>query len=213
MNGWIAELDNTHFSHCFGGHDWIVCDPEAMAGGPTLLLCLDLDDPRLDFLAIEGLKSLPICSYINCDLWIEPQHYEIKPDSKQLVLLERSNTYTTILDATLSYPNPLPRKSISLREMNDVESGQAQEDYWKACDTFLGTSSFIRILGKPLWLQRANIPHCGCGIEQTYICSIGYDYPELSGLIEKRSFFIGEAALYFFLCKSCKILTVISQPT
>jgi hypothetical protein len=213
MKGWIATPGADNFAHCFGGTDWTVIDADEMAGGPTLLLNLDLADPKLANLRIEKLEMLPICSYINIDLWIEPQYFQIKPELCQVVMVRRSSRYTTIFDRNLRYPNPLPRRSISLRPMSDFEMAVSDADHGRAVDSFVGGRSFIRICGPPLWLQDPEAGVCICGEKQLFVCSIGYELPDTVGSLSDHSFFIGEAALYFFLCGECLILSVISQST
>lgn len=207
MNGWTAIPDKDIFTHCFGGTIWHVSDPKPLAGGPTLLLSLDLTDPKLADLQIKELSTLPVCSYINCDVWIEPQHFQIRPDKSDIILVRRSTNFTTILDGNLAYPNPLPKTQFSLRPIS-FEQGDDS-----SVDSFVGGSSFIRILGPILWLQGVESQICDCGNEQKYVSSIGYDFPFVTGFVADRPFFIGEAALYFFLCPDCLILSVISQST
>ena len=87
----------------------------------------------------------------------------------------------------------------------------SKDDYWKARDEFLGGKAFVRILGPPIWLQNPDFVVCECGRESLYFCSIGYEYLEEYGLFAGRPFFIGEGALYFFICKSCRRVVVKSQ--
>jgi len=212
MNGWIAQLGVGDFPHYFGGSGWCVNDTKEIAGGPTLLLDFDLRDPRFRSLSLTGLDRLPITSYINCDLWIEPQVFQIIPETSDVVLLQRSNRRTTIFEGSFRFPNPLPQQPISLRDMTTIESAVEGDDYWQACDTFLGGGSFIRVFGPPIWLQRTETPRCQCDREQEYVCSLGYSQPN-DVTPNELGFFIGEAALYFFVCTNCKKLTVLSQPT
>jgi hypothetical protein len=213
MNGWIAQIGASDYSHSFGGQGWTVRDSQQIADGPSLMLDLDLSDPKFSELLVDGLDRLPICSYINCDLWIEPQHYQISPEHSNVTLIQRSTKYTTILDEGLRFPNPLPKKQLSLREMTEEEKPINKGDYDRAVDSFVGGESFIRVLGSPLWLQQPESSRCLCGQEQRYVCSIGYENMTSSSFLDNRPFFIGEAALYFFLCSKCLILTVLSQPT
>lgn len=213
MNGWIAQLGEDEFSHCFGGDDWTLIDSNEVFGGPSLLVSLDLTDPKLETVKPEGFKRLPICSYVNCDFWIEPQRYKVVPESNEVVLIQRSSSFTTILEPPMNYENPLTSRSIVLREMTREEIVVDESDYWTVSDTFLGGSSFIRILGDPLWLQGPEASRCECGEELLHVCSLGYDYPLSSGFTGERPFFIGETALYFFLCRDCREMVVLSQPS
>ena len=153
------------------------------------------------------------CSYINCDLWIDPQHFQISVDSKKVDLIKRSNFYTTIFNEDEKYSNPLPEKQLKLREMTNSEFVTSEENYWSVCDTFIGGASFIRVLGLPIWIQNPEKSICLCGQEQKYVCSIGYDVAQPTNILGNNSFFIGEGALYFFLCSECLILSVLSQST
>lgn len=213
MDGWIAQLGIGDFNHGFGGDDWVVRDSEGINGGPSLILSLDLADPKLNSLRTSGLKILPIVSYLNCDIWIYPQHFKIIPDLNQVYMIGRSATFTTVLEGELSFENPLERKSFFLRDMTAEELGVGDDNYWKACDSFVGGASFIRILGPPLWLQGAEKVHCFCGKEGSYVCSIGYDIANPTGFVSEKAFFVGEGALYFFICSHCSVLSVVSQGT
>jgi hypothetical protein len=210
--GWIAELGKDKFNHKFGGDSWTIVDPDSLQEAPTLLLTFDLADPRLESIDAKDLVEIPLPSYINYDLWIEPQHYKIQPESRHAHLVKRGHSFTTRLEDS-RYPTPLPEKPLTLREMDASEYGLDDKDYWAACDTFVGGPSFIRVLGKPLWLQNAIDSVCLCGVPQAFICSIGYDVAKPSQLIDEGHFFVGEAGLYFFLCCHCLIVSVISQPT
>jgi hypothetical protein len=98
--------------------------------------------------------------------------------------------------------------------MNNNEYPLSEQEYWKAVDDFVGGNSFIRILGPPVWLEEPVEVDCTCGLSTRYISSIGYESPKDSGgIVGGEPFFIGEGALYFFLCDSCLITTVISQST
>ena len=177
MNGWIAIPGTDGYTHCFGGTDWTVSDANEFLVAPTLLLNLDLSDPKLAHLKNEKLETLPICSYINCDLWIETQYFQIKSELAEVVIVRRSSRYTTIFEGSLRYPNPLPRRSISLRPMTDSEMAVSDADYGRAADSFVGGQSFIRICGPPLWLQNPEASVCTCGNEQSFQCVCRSAFP------------------------------------
>jgi hypothetical protein len=211
MAGWIAELGTGEFSHHFGGNGWNVHDPRAVAGGPHLLLDLDLKDPRLGGLGLGDLERLPVCGYLNADFSSPPPRYRIDAANRRVDLIERSDVCAFVFEGDLQFPNPLPRRSLSLREMTDDESGQ---DYYKACDEFVGGDSFIRILGDPIWVQREETVNCLCGERSQYLCAIGYEnYSRPGGFLDEGPFFYGELALYFFICSKCRVLTVTAQST
>ena len=209
--GWVAGPGDDQFAHTFGGSAWEVNDISNSVSKPTLLLTLDLKDPRINLPPIDALQSLPVCSHINSDAWVGKQTYQINPDSKA-VALAAENSSPEPLDEMDTFPNPLPETRITLHKMDPEDYPINEETYWKACDRFLGSSSFIRVLGPPLWLQWVEEHTCQCGLPMEYVCSIGYEnYEEYSGIIRDRPFFIGEGALYFFCCFHCLKVVVTSQ--
>lgn len=213
MNGWIAvsNENENEYGHTFGGSSWHINDVNLIEQGPHLIFSLDLTDPKLSLLKQGGISALPVCSYLNCDIWTFPQKYNFDSKSSEVVFLDHELEPFTRLPADLAFEHPLQASIMGLRAMNSVELSVNGEDYWKACDEFLGGRSFIRILGPPLWLQEADDVICVCGREAFYFCSIGYECLEDYGFTGGRPFFIGEAALYFFICFPCHQITVKSQ--
>ena len=210
--GWIAELGKDAYRHRFGGLSWRAIDPNAVYGGPTLLLVLDLADPKLANLMARDIDELPLCSYINCDVWHSTQAFQINPGTRTVTLISRQNDSPLPLESEDQFPNPLPEQYITLRPMNDDEIPADKDSYWKACDSFLGGTAFIRVLGPPVWLQYVETHKCACGLPMDYICSIGYEqYDKPAGFVPNKPFFVGEAGLYFFLCNTCLKIAVTFQ--
>jgi hypothetical protein len=212
--GWIVELGEDVYQHRFGGSSWQVVDPNAVYGDPTLLLNLDLTDPRLVNLTAESIDALPLCSYINCDAWLSTQLFQIDPESKIVTLVSCQIDSPYQLENEDKFLSPLPERYITLRPMRDDEIPANEILYWKACDSFLGGSAFIRVGGPPVWLQNVEVHKCTCGLPMDYVCGIGYEnYDKPAGFVPNKAFFIGEAGLYFFLCKTCLKVAVTSQPS
>lgn len=185
----------SEFNHYFGGQSWRIDDAHPIFGGPTLLLTLDLADPRLEALALEGIPELPLCSYINCDIWTGKQEFKMQPDSRIVRLVSRSDAREAP-DPEIMLPNPLIGQPHDLREMEKREYLVDEDSYWRACDGFIGGSSFIRVLGPPLWLQGSEKVNCSCGAGATYAACIGYEFSEnLSGFIENEPLFLYMQAL------------------
>src|SRR5258707_67669 len=80
--GWIALVGEDKFAHTFGGRSWDVRDVNNDCNKPTLLISLDLKDPRITLPKIDALQSLPLCSHINCDAWTTKQTYQINSTTK-----------------------------------------------------------------------------------------------------------------------------------
>lgn len=208
--GYIAKLGEDRFEHVFGGRSWEVSDANNDLIKPALLMSLDLRDPKLSFLQVDGLQSLPICSHINCDAWTTRQTYQINPDNRRITLV--SSSFSLEVDESDLFPVPLPERRLTLEEMQPEDYPINEEMYGLACDRFLGSSAFIRVLGPPLWLQWVEEATCDCGRSMEYLCSFGHeDIDHPSGIIPNMPFFIGEAALYFFLCPQCLTVSVTWQ--
>jgi hypothetical protein len=212
--GYIAVLGRDGFGHVFGGTDWGVNDPEPVFGGPTLLLTLDLCDSRLSAIAESGFAELPLPSYLNCSVWSGKQFYRVDANARLVTLLHREVTTPEALDDEDRLPSPLPACPLSLRPMTDADAPTDESAYDTACEKFVGGEAFLRILGPPIWMHWAQSERCCCGSPMLYVAGIGYERPDGPGsIIQSRPFFIGEGVLYFFLCLSCQLLAVVSQPT
>ncbi len=212
--GFIAEIseDDADFQHLFGGESWKVIDKNPIADGPALLFVLDLNDPKLCSLDIKGLRELPICSYINSDVWLNEQTFKINANKNEVLLISKSSKNINVADVEDFLPNPLPKKGIKLRKMKDSEYPVDEKSYWENTDDFLGGGSFVRVCGSPLWLQEVSPTKCSCNSNMKHIMSIGYEgWGEDFQYIDNAPFFIGEAALYVFFCDSCLEMKVISQ--
>lgn len=212
-DGWIAVAGKDSYKHAFGGELWPIRDPYSIGGGPHLLLTLDTSDPKLGDLTGIDSRFLPLCSYINCDVWTERQAYNFDPIAREIQFLSHVKDDVYCLPDDLAFDSHLPMVPLSLRAMSETELVCSEGDYWEASDDFVGGGSFIRVLGPPLWLQNQELIKCSCGRAAQYVCSIGYEHPEDYGITGQRPFFIGEAALYFFLCPDCRVVVVISQPS
>jgi hypothetical protein len=109
-----------------------------------------------------------------------------------------------------------PRRLLSCRSSRSrpAIAFAVAADAAAACgsDTFVGGEGFIRVLGAPLWLQEPLDIACQCGDRFAYAASIGYEVG-LRGTVPDQPFFIGEGALYFFVCKRCLRVAVRSQST
>lgn len=211
--GYVVECEKTSdYKHRFGGSSWKIVDNTPIEDGPALLMVLDLCDPRLSGLGISSLDELPICSYINCDVWLQEQVYKVDSRTKEVLLISQKAISKGTLDDEDKMPNPLPEKFIDLREMSDLEYPIDEDSYWRNTDDFLGGRSFFRVAGNPLWLQEPKKINCSCKTQMSFIMCMGYEgWSGPFQYIDKMPFFLGESALYFYYCDSCGELRVISQ--
>lgn len=213
--GTIAEpRESQHFIHSFGGIGWTVLDSQSACPEPSLLLTLDLRDPKLAGLAPNWGCELPLASHLNCDAWTGSQLYQADVERRTLTLIERSISAPQLLMQEDRLPNPLPHRSMALRDMTSDDVPYSEDVYWRLCEEFLNGDSFIRVGGAPVWLQWVEEHYCRCGRVMPYIAGIGAQ-SETSNilLLDNAPFFFGEGALYFFLCDECRYLLVDSQST
>lgn len=64
----------------------------------------------------------------------------------------------------------------------------------------------------PVLTEEDEHPHCYCGLPMQYVCAIGHESESSERYVDSELFYIGEGVLYFFLCRSCLQVTVMSQP-
>ena len=212
--GWIVEDGGDAYRHRFGGESWRTASALSLCPRPTLLLTLDLNDPRLAPLKAPGLEELPLCYSIDCDLLLRRQTFRLQPATRTVTLIKLDADSPEPFDDDDALPNPLPEKRVRLRAMVREDYPTDEDSYWSACDEFVGGEKFIRVLGPPLWLQDVEHVPCDCGSPMEYVCSFGYEGDgDPGGFVPDGPFFIGEAALYFFLCRACLKTAVTSQST
>jgi hypothetical protein len=209
--GYVAVPGRGAFAHRFGGSSWQPVDTHMVDGGPALLLVLDLHDERLARLRGRGtVAELPLASYVNNSIWQEEQIYQIADDAREIRLESRTTTSTESLDPADRFPHPFPERDLLLRMMRPEEDPE-RVGHGVASDAFVGGDAFLRVLGAPIWLQEPLEVGCACGARMTYAASVGYEVG--AGMLLERPFFIGEGALYFFLCGDCLKVAVHSQVT
>jgi hypothetical protein len=205
--GFIVEIGDDLYNHKFGGSSWHIVD-NLSGYSPTLLLVLDLLDPKLKALKTD-LKELPLCSHLDCSAWTGKQHFKLNTLLKTLTLV--SLEIVDFENWYAGFTNPLSEKSIKLSPVEMLDYPITETLYWQACERFLNSDNFIRVLGSPLWMELEQKQNCSCGKSMQYICSIGHQSDLGRGYVDDTNFYIGEGSLYFFLCPDCLLLTVISQ--
>lgn len=210
--GYFAVVKRGDYKHQFGGTGWDIVDSTGNSSiKPSLLLLLDLNDPKLRRFKFQDLIVFPVCSHINSDAWYDKQVYVINAAEQKVEFLTRISDDIEPLDPEDSFPDPLPEKDLSLEPLPEKAICSDEQSYWTACDEFLGGESFIRVSGTPVWLEDVEEETCDCGRQMLYFCSIGYEKYENATLLDDAPFFIGEGALYFFFCEDCLKVHVISQ--
>lgn len=210
--GWIVAGGEDSYYHRLGGSRWNTSSLVSVCGEPTLLLTLDLNDPKLQALGITSIKELPLCYSVNCDALLRKQVFRIRRSARSVDLIDIDANPPEPVE--ILFPERLPEVKIKLSPMEPEDYPSNENLYEEACERFLGGNSFIRVLGPPLWLQWPEEVFCHCGLLMNYVCSVGYERPNRCDiLIPKLPIFLGEAALYFFICRVCLQITVISQST
>jgi hypothetical protein len=191
---------------------WEIRDKH-ICNGPTLLITLDLNDPKLGELNKCGLQEIPLASHIDCNTCEGAQRYIVDNQKKSIQLIWKEINMPSHISNNGWMDHPLPEKMLNLRPMKRSECPINEDLYWKSCESFTGGAAFIRVLGPPIWLQYPETGICSSGHIMKYIASIGYENAKSQKYIGSNSFFIAEGALYFFLCSQCKEILVKMQFT
>lgn len=209
MKGFVAELGADGYKHRFGGAEWSIRAAAGALPPPMTLLTLDVSDPRLSI--TSDILGLPFCSRID-GASLERQSYVFEPIGR-VVTFEGAGWHIQIDPADM-LPVPLAERGLRLRPVKTEEDPE-QVSKFEAQDTFLGGEAFLRVRGEPIWLGDPEEVECACSRRMKFMAAIGYENHEHpSGIVlPDRPFFIGELALYFFVCLSCRRVVVLSQPS
>lgn len=193
------------YAHRFGGDSWTTHDK-------SLLVTLDLNDPKLSGLGSCGLSELPLCSNLKPGGWENRQEYVINSQKKEVFVMDSQNNGFHESSDGNTQPNPLPSIPVELENLCPNEYPIDEEHYWKCCDEFLGGNACFRVLGRPLWLQSPQWPKNASGEMLSFVMCMGYEaWNGPFRYLGDRPLFIGEGALYFFFCCKSLTMTVISQ--
>jgi hypothetical protein len=215
--GSIAEPGEDEYQHRFGGDSWRVVDPDSVFGGPTLLLTLDLADPRLAVIRTPGLDEIPLASYLDCDANNGDQRFRIEPETRTLTMVAREKEVPKSYSEEYRFPNPLPETRLRLRPMTLGDWPIDEESHDRIENRFLGGPDFIRVLGPPLWVEESlEGVKCTCGKPMRYLCGLGYDdrptrSGEPSAFVAGAGFMALDGAFQFFLCQQCREILVMTD--
>lgn len=207
--GLVATLAQDEFSHRFGGGSWTIQIPDGASPPPTLILTLDLRDP-----AIRGL--LPASELEHCDHELplitrtdgsaDRQDYSYDPATRTAVF--SGHPWSPFCEAAL--PEVVSERAISLTPFGpEYLEREGSDDPF---DTFLGGEAWLRVGGEPLWRTGPETATCRCGTSMFPLVWVGHEsYAKRGGFLVDRAFFLGELALYFFVCLRCRRVTVVTQ--
>ena len=198
--------------HRFGGVSWIPKGFVCNLAPPVLLAVIDFSDPVIEACPEPGLKyELPLFTYINFEEIPETLDYTLD-STKKTVDFSSHNAPGKLLSVEDRLAVPFREVPMGLQPMTNDEIPIDEESYWKACDSFIGGSGFIRVLGVPVFATDA----FELDDEYTYVASIGYEDPTKNqGLFHVCPFFPGEFVSYFYVATSggAPRVRVITQPT
>lgn len=205
MKASVAEVGDGSYKHYFGGDRWRALSPAKSDPPAVLLITLDLRDPAIGLTSRIGI--VPLCSRIDYETPVI-QRYDFDEVTGEVRYL--GDAWHVPMDPDDLLPIPLKESRLRLRPTKPTEELGGESD---PIDTFLGGDAFIRVRGEPLWLLDPLKPRCECGSLMEYLACIGYEkYNRPSGIVTKTTpFFIGELALYYFLCSQCNTVQVIMQ--
>ncbi|NOU27794.1 MAG: hypothetical protein HOO96_07820 [Polyangiaceae bacterium] len=177
---------------------------------PTLIMSLDLRDPRLGLTRRVGV--LPVCARLDGEN-LERQFYSFD-EQKRTVAFE-GPPWNVDVDPLDALPNPLPECWLDLRPVVSTEEMREEMPRNLIPDTFSGGGGFLRV-SEPEWIEGPEPVEClGCGRHCEFAACVGSEeYTAPSGIVSaSQSFFVGELATYYFCCFDCSRMVVVAQGT
>lgn len=202
---YTINFDKDNYKHHFGGNDWVtpVC---SNCGEPYhQILSLDLNDPKLNTIAGQCSKCLPLISCLNCSSCWEEQFFKINFKEKTVEFISNNDTQHWIIDDELKINVPLLEYPITLNEKK-TDGEVSEDDFWEE----MGKDHFVSILGDYYFNYEGNTQCDICGKDMKYIATVCSDY---GNIIKDFDFDLGETVLYFFFCNECSTMKVIGQST
>jgi hypothetical protein len=209
--GYLVEPGEEQYRHRVGGVSWKAVDPRSAALPPLVLLVLDLRDPRLASLHMEGVEELPFALHVNCD-WQERQVYRLEPETRTVRLLYPEDGQPKPMPPEDFFPNPFPETQVHLRPMTAADWPLDENALSRLQSEFCYRTPFLRVLGPPIWIEEEVNPTCSCGAPMPYLGGIGAG-AEWNDYIPGGPYSIGDGAYYFYLCRQCGEVLVELQCT
>jgi hypothetical protein len=112
-------------------------------------------------------------------------------------------------------PNPLPFRKISLRPLYVAEYPIDEVSFQNCVESMAGGEGFIRVLNVPIWddnkTEPLEITCASCLAPMVHVVSLGWEPVDKSNYIEDTYLFFGDFILYFFFCKHCLRVRVLSS--
>jgi hypothetical protein len=172
-------------------------------------LILDLRDPRLASLHMEGVEELAFALHVNCD-WQEREVYRIEPETRTVRLLYPDAGQPELVLPAI--PHPFPETRVHLRPMTAADWPLDEASLSRLQSESGGGPHFLRVLGPPIWIEEEEKPTCSCGASMPYVGGIGAE-AEWSDYVPGRRFHFGNGAYYLFLCRQCREVLAMCQCT
>ena len=209
--GYLVAPGPEQYRHRVGGGSWKAVDPRSAALPPVVLLVLDLRDPRLTSLQMEGVDELPFALHVNIES-PEREVYRIEPETQTVRLVHPDAGQPDPMPPAVLLPNPFPETRVHLRPMTAADWPLDEDSLVRLQGEFSGGVHFLRVLGPPIWIEEQEQPTCSCGAPMPYVGGIGAE-AEWSDYIPGRRFHIGGGAFYYFLCRRCREVLAMFQCT
>lgn len=213
MAALMAVLGTGASPHLFGGSSWTVLIPDGAAPRSTLILTIDLRDPSVQRVLPVTERpfadhEMPIAS--RSEVMVDRQTYEYDPRTRTVVFPGPP----WAPDGEPELPPELPARPILLRPVGPLDLRGGSDDPF---DAFLGGPAWLRVGGEPLWRTGPESVECTCGVSMVPLVWIGHESlrawgePGTARFLDDKPFFLGELALYFFVCLRCRRVTVVTQ--
>jgi len=212
--GWFVRRGIGGSSVANGRLNWTIAASSVAMELPSVLLDIDLRDPALgSALSSSDVPSrLPVMTCVKSDLWEHRQEYTFVDDAKEIRWIS-ALTNGARAGSTNDMLVGSDQRSLVLERMTDTDLPTTEARYWAIGERFLGGNDFVRLLGSPYWLTEPMRCKCSCGGEMKMTVCVGSEGATREPLFGHEPFFIGEAALYWFVCWPCRRVVVLPQST
>jgi hypothetical protein len=169
-----------------------------------LLMQIDLADPELGYLNLNGPDYLLILTCLNCASYEKPMHYRLVGKRPEIVVLHEEPGV-----CVQEYPDPLVEHPVQLRALKDNEYPATETNLLH----LLEQEGKHQVGGEPIWVQYKEYVQCiVCTDVMEYIAMVDSElYIGENGFRERGHMFGDEGILYVWACRKCNVLATKAQ--
>jgi hypothetical protein len=165
---------------------------------------IDLADPEMTYLELDGLDSFFALTCLDCAGYINPMYYQLTGRGHKIAVL-RQEARQLVRES----PSVLDAHPVSYRYLDDSEYPSTEEAFWRLIDQ----EGKHQLGGTPVWIQgRAHLPCLLCGKAMAYIAMVDSELHIGQDGFRDHGHMFGDAGiLYVFVCRECAVFGTTEQ--